>query len=54
MLELVASYNEQVGALVLGNALCKAKYTSPTSQQTQKEFLQVWPLIHHEIGDVKI
>ena len=43
----------------MGNALHKTKYTSPTSYQTQKEFLHVfarsiWSLIHHEIGDARI
>jgi len=35
MIELLASYNEQVGALVLGNASQNAKYTS---HQIQKKF----------------
>ena len=39
MKELLASYNEQVGALVLGNAPQSAKYTS---HQIQKEILHVF------------
>jgi hypothetical protein len=35
MMELLASYNKQVGALVLGNAPQNAKYTS---HQIQKKF----------------
>eukprot|EP00258_Populus_trichocarpa_P046712 XP_024462731.1 zinc finger MYM-type protein 1 [Populus trichocarpa] len=55
MLELVASYNEQVGALVLDNAPQNAKYTS---HQIQKEILHVFARnvqssIHHEIGDAR-
>jgi hypothetical protein len=55
MLELLASYNEQVGALVLDNAPQNAKYTS---HQIQKEILHVFARnvqssIHHEIGDAR-
>jgi len=55
MMELLASYNEQVGALVLGNAPQNAKYTS---HQIQKENLHVFARnvqssIHHEIGDAR-
>jgi len=55
MMELLASYNEQVGALVLGNAPQNAKYTS---HQIQKEILHVFARnvqssIHHEIGDAR-
>jgi hypothetical protein len=39
MKELLASYNEQVGALVLGNAPQSAKYTL---HQIQKEILHVF------------
>ncbi|XP_073268337.1 uncharacterized protein [Populus alba] len=54
-MELLASYNEQVGALVLGNAPQNAKYTS---HQIQKEILHVFArnvqsLIRHEIGDAR-
>jgi hypothetical protein len=38
MMELLASYNEQVGALILGNAPQNAKYTS---HQIQKEILHM-------------
>jgi len=55
MMELLASYNEQVGALVLGNAPQNAKYTS---HQIQKEILHVFARnvqssIRHEIGDAR-
>jgi hypothetical protein len=55
MLELLASYNEQVGALILDNAPQNAKYTS---HQIQIFFLHVFARnvqssIHHEIGDVR-
>jgi len=55
MMELLASYNEQVGALVLGNAPQNAKYTS---HQIQKENLHVFARnvqssIRHEIGDAR-
>ena len=55
MLEFLASYNEQVGALVLDNAPQNAKYTS---HQIQKEILHVFARnvqssIRHEIGDVR-
>eukprot|EP00258_Populus_trichocarpa_P027199 XP_024443218.1 uncharacterized protein LOC18094291 [Populus trichocarpa] len=54
-MELLASYNEQVGALVLGNAPQNAKYTS---HQIQKEILHVFAInvkssIRHEIGDAR-
>jgi hypothetical protein len=39
MLELLASYNEQVGALVLDDAPQNAKYTL---HQIQKEILHVF------------
>jgi len=39
MMELLASYNEQIGAFVLGNAPQNAKYTS---HQIQKEILHVF------------
>ena len=53
MMELLASYNEQVGALVLGNAPQNAKYTS---HQIQKEHVfarNVQSSIRHEIGDAR-
>jgi len=55
MLELLASYNEHVGALVLDNAPQNAKYTS---LQIQKEILHVFARnvqssIRHEIGDAR-
>ncbi|XP_061953623.1 uncharacterized protein LOC133676067 [Populus nigra] len=55
MLELLASYNEQVGALVLDNAPQNAKYIS---HQIQKEILHVFARnvqssIRHEIGDAR-
>jgi hypothetical protein len=55
MLELLASYNEQVGALILDNAPQNAKYTS---HQIQKEILHVFARnvqssIRHEIGDAR-
>jgi hypothetical protein len=55
MLELLASYNEQVGALVLDNAPQNAKYTS---HQIQKEILHVFARnvqssIRHKIGDAR-
>jgi len=55
MIELLTSYNEQVGALVLGNAPQNAKYTS---HQIQKEILHVFARnvqfsIRHEIGDAR-
>jgi hypothetical protein len=55
MLELLASYNEQVGALVLDNAPQNAKYSS---HQIQKEILHVFARnvqssIRHEIGDAR-
>jgi hypothetical protein len=54
-MELLASYNEQVGALVLGNTQQNAKYTS---HQIQKEILHVFVInvqssIRHEIGDAR-
>jgi len=39
MMKHLASYNEQVGAFVLGNTLPNAKYTS---HQIQKFFLHVF------------
>jgi len=55
MVELLASYNKQVGALVLGNAPQNAKYPS---HQIQKEILHVFARnvqssIRHEIGDAR-
>jgi hypothetical protein len=55
MMELLASYNEQIGALVLGNAPQNAKYIS---HQIQKEILHVFARnvqssIRHEIGDAR-
>jgi hypothetical protein len=55
MIELLASYNEQVGALVLGNASQNAKCTS---HQIQKEILHIFvrnvqSSIRHEIGDAR-
>ena len=55
MVELLASYYKQVGALVLGNALQNAKYPS---YQIQKEILHVFARnvqssIRHEIGDAR-
>jgi hypothetical protein len=55
MIKLLASYNDQVGALVFGNALQNVKYTL---HQIQKENLHVFPrnvqsLIRREIGDEK-
>jgi len=55
MMELLASYNEQVRALVLGNAPQSAKYTS---HQIQKEILHVFARnvqssIRHKIGDAR-
>lgn len=38
MVKLVASYDEEIGAVVLGNAPGNAKYTSPT---IQKELLHM-------------
>jgi len=53
MMELLSSYNKQVGALVLDNALQNAKYTS---HQIKKEILHafarnVQSSIRHEIDD---
>jgi len=39
MMKLLASYNEQVGAFILGNTLLNAKYTS---HQIQKNILHVF------------
>jgi hypothetical protein len=55
MMKLLASYNEQVCALLLGNAPQNAKYTS---HQIQKEILHVFARnvqssIRHEIGDAR-
>jgi hypothetical protein len=55
IMELLTSYNEQVGALVLGNTQQNAKYTS---HQIQKEILHVFVInvqssIRHEIGDAR-
>ena len=55
MMKLLVSYNEQVCALLLGNAPQNAKYTS---HQIQKEILHVFArnvqsLIRHEIGDAR-
>jgi len=55
MMELLASYNDQVGALVLDNAPQNAKYTS---HQIQKEILHVFARnvqssIRHKIGDAR-
>jgi hypothetical protein len=55
MMELLALYNKQVGALVLGNAPQNAKYIS---HQIQKETLHVFARnvqssIRHEIGDAR-
>ena len=52
-MELLASYNEQVGVLVLDNAPQNAKYTS---HQIKKEILHVFARnvqssIRHEIDD---
>ncbi|XP_052301255.1 uncharacterized protein LOC18095180 [Populus trichocarpa] len=54
-MELLASYNEQIGALVLGNAPQNAKYTS---HQIQKEIMHVFARnvqssIRHEIDDAR-
>lgn len=55
MVKLLASYNEEVNAVVLDNAPQNAKYTSP---KIQKEILDVMAskvqsAIRHEIGDSK-
>ena len=55
MVKLIASYDEEIGAVVLGNAPGNAKYTSPT---IQKELLgiiasKVQSEIRKEIGDAK-
>jgi hypothetical protein len=55
MMELLAPYNEQVGAFILGNAPQNAKYTS---HQIQKEILHVFARnvqssIRHEIGEAR-
>ena len=55
MLELLASYNEQVCALVLDNAPQNAKYIS---HRIQKEILHVFARnvqssIRHKIGDAR-
>jgi hypothetical protein len=55
MLELLASFNEQVGALILDNAPQNAKYTS---HQIQFFFLHVFARnvqssIRHDIGDAR-
>jgi hypothetical protein len=55
MVKLIASYDEEVKAVVLGNAPQNAKYTSG---QIQKEILDlmasnVQKAIHNEIGDAK-
>jgi hypothetical protein len=53
MVKLIASYDIEIGAVVLGNAPQNAKYTSPS---IQKEILHiidsnVQTEIHKEIGD---
>jgi hypothetical protein len=55
MVKLLAAYDEEIGAVVLGNAPSNAKYTSPT---IQKEILHiiasnVQSEIRKEIGDAK-
>jgi hypothetical protein len=55
MMELLASYNEQVVALVLGNAPQNVKFTS---HQIHNEILHVFArnvqsLIRYEIGDAR-
>ncbi|KAM3193911.1 hypothetical protein ACQJBY_070514 [Aegilops geniculata] len=55
MVKLIASYDEEVGAVVLGNAPGNAKYTSTT---IQKEILHIMACdvqssIRNEIGDAK-
>jgi hypothetical protein len=55
MVKLIASYDEEVGAIVLGNAPGNAKYTSPI---IQKEILNIMACdvqrsIRNEIGDAK-
>jgi len=55
MMELLALYNEQVGALILGNDPQNAKFTS---HQIHKEILHVFArnvqsLICYEIGDAR-
>ena len=39
MMELLASYNEQVGALVLGNPPQNARYTSLQIQKVSLQFV---------------
>ena len=55
MVKLLAAYDEEIGAVVLGNAPQNAKYSSPT---IQKELLHIIASnvqreIRKEIGDAK-
>ncbi|GJM87929.1 hypothetical protein PR202_ga03935 [Eleusine coracana subsp. coracana] len=55
MVKLLASYNEEVKAVVLGNAPQNAKYTSPTIQKEILDLLacNVQRAIRNEIGNAK-
>ncbi|KAM3271718.1 hypothetical protein ACQJBY_042113 [Aegilops geniculata] len=55
MIKLIASYDEEVGAVVLGNAPGNAKYTSPTIQKEIMHIMacDVQSSIRNEIGDAK-
>ncbi|GJN08206.1 hypothetical protein PR202_ga26101 [Eleusine coracana subsp. coracana] len=55
IVKLLASYNEEVKAVVLGNAPQNAKYTSPTIQKEILDLLacNVQRAIHNEIGNAK-
>ena len=55
MIKLIASYDEEVGVVVLGNAPGKAKYTSPTIQKEIMHIMacDVQSSIRNEIGDAK-
>ncbi|GJN08311.1 hypothetical protein PR202_ga26217 [Eleusine coracana subsp. coracana] len=55
MVKLLASYNEEVKAVVLGNAPQNAKYTSPTIQKEILDLLacNVQRAICNKIGNAK-
>uniref|UniRef100_A0ACD5UJH8 Uncharacterized protein n=1 Tax=Avena sativa TaxID=4498 RepID=A0ACD5UJH8_AVESA len=55
MVKLIASYDDEIGAIVLGNAPHNAKYTSPTIQKEIMHIIasNVQREIRKEIGDAK-
>ena len=55
MVKLLATYDDEIGAVVLGNAPQNAKYTSPTIQKEIMHIISsnVQSEIRKEIGDAK-